>query len=210
MSGLRAKQKVDRNNRILEAAADLFKKSGYEAVKIGDIAIAAEVSIGTIYNYYHNKGDLLVAIVSMEVHEVLRAGAGIVAKPPQNTSEAINSLVGTYYDHSLVYLSKEMWRVAMSISMQQSVSPFGLAYTKLDEALAKQTCALIKVLQNQHLVRADCDASAVGEIIFNNLNMMFASFVKDETMTLNKLRKKIRVQNSALVSLINQIGRAHV
>lgn len=203
MSGLREKQKTDRNNRILEAAADLFKKSGYEAVKMDDIAVAAEVSTGTIYNYYQNKGDLLVAIVSMEVHEVLQAGAGIVAKPPQNTYDAIDSLVGIYYNHSLVYLSKEMWRVAMSISTQQPASPFGLAYTQLDTALAEQTCALIKALQNLGFVRADCDASAVGEVIFNNLNMMFMGFVKDETMTLAKLRKKIRAQNAALVSLVN-------
>lgn len=202
MSGLREKQKTDRNKRILEAAAELFKTSGYEAVKMDDIAFAAEVSTGTIYNYYQNKGDLLVAIVSMEVHEVLRAGAGIVAKPPQNTYDAIDSLVGIYYNHSLVYLSKEMWRVAMSISTKQPASPFGLAYTVLDRALADQTCALIKALQKQGLVRVDCHAGAVGEVIFNNLNMMFVNFVKNETMTLAKLKKCIRTQNAALVWLI--------
>jgi hypothetical protein len=202
MSGLRAKQKHDRNNRILEAAAELFKHSGYDAVKMEAIAEASEVSIGTIYNYYQNKGDLLVAIVSMEVHEVLRAGAGIVAKPPLNAYDAIDSLVGIYYSHSLVYLSKEMWRVAMSISTQQPSSPFGLSYSELDSALADQTCALIRKLQKLGLVRADCDVAAIGEIIFNNLNMMFISFVKDDTMTLSKLRKNLRKQIRALVSMI--------
>src|SRR6185312_13342588 len=70
MSGLRERQRADRHRRILEAAASLFRQSGYEGAKMEAIAAEAEVSVGTIYNYYRNKGDILVAIVSMEVNEV--------------------------------------------------------------------------------------------------------------------------------------------
>jgi AcrR family transcriptional regulator len=55
MSGLRAKHKADRDGRILDAAAELFREAGYEGAKIEAIAAAAEVSVGTIYNYYRNK-----------------------------------------------------------------------------------------------------------------------------------------------------------
>lgn len=65
MSGLREKQKAHRHDRIIDAATSLFREQGYELVKMEAIAAAAEVSIGTIYNYYRNKGDLLVAIVSL-------------------------------------------------------------------------------------------------------------------------------------------------
>ena len=202
MTGLRARQKLNRNNRILEAAAELFKRDGYEAVKMEAIAAASEVSIGTIYNYYQNKGDLLVAIVSMEVHEVLQAGAGVVAQPPKNAIDAVDTLVGIYYDHSLIYLSKEMWRVAMSISTQQPFSPFGLSYIELDAALKAQTHALILKLQSMGLVQPECDAEAIGEVIFNNLNMMFMGFVKDETMKLLHLRRQVKRQNRAILSSI--------
>lgn len=200
MDGLRARQKLTRNNRILEAAAELFKQSGYEAVKMENIASASEVSIGTIYNYYQNKGDLLLAIVSMEVHEILQAGTKVVEKPPLNAFDAVDTLVGIYYDHSLVYLSKEMWRVAMSISTQQPTSPFGIAYSELDTGLADQTCELITKLQKLNLMRADCDVRAIGEVVFNNLNMMFIGFVKDENMTLTKLRKILRKQIKAIIA----------
>ena len=60
-----------------------FARLGYEASRIEAIAAEAEVSIGTIYNYYQNKGDLLVAIVSMEVNEVLIAGQRVVDAPPR-------------------------------------------------------------------------------------------------------------------------------
>ena len=199
MAGLRAKHRIDRNSRIVEAAAGLFRKEGYEGARIEEIAARAEVSVGTIYNYYRNKGDILVAIVSMEVHEVLAAGQRIIQKPPRNVEKAIDALLSGYIDHSLVYLSKEMWRQAMATSTQQPESPFGKTYTALDRALADQTCALIEKLRQLGLARGDIDGRGVGEMIFNNMNMMFIEFIKREDMTIRSLRANIRRQNRTLV-----------
>jgi AcrR family transcriptional regulator len=121
MTGLRAKHKADRNSRILEAASRQFREAGFEETRIEAIAAEAQVSIGTIYNYYQNKGDILVAIVFMEVNEVLEAGKRIIEKPPRNAEKAIDALIATYIEHSLVYLSKEMWRQAMATSTQQPI-----------------------------------------------------------------------------------------
>lgn len=203
MAGLRAKHKIDRNSRIVEAAAGLFRKQGYEGARIEDIAARAEVSVGTIYNYYRNKGDILVAIVSLEVHEVLAAGQRIIAKPPKNVEKAINALIAAYIGHSLVYLSKEMWRQAMATSTQQPESPFGKTYTALDRALADQTCALIEKLRTLGLVRGGIDGRGVGEMIFNNMNMMFIEFIKREDMAIKSLRASIRRQNRTLVQAIS-------
>lgn len=199
MTGLRARQKADRHQRILQAAAELFRSSGYEGAKIEAIAALAEVSIGTIYNYYENKGDLLVAIVAMEVNEVLNAGRQVIENPPADVAKAVDRLVIGYIEHSLVYLSKEMWRQAMAISTQQPESPFGKTYGDLDRALADQTCALIQRLQELKLVRRDIDARSIGEMIFNNTNMMFIIFVKTEAMTTAQLRAAIRRQNKLLL-----------
>ena len=203
MAGLRAKHKIDRNSRIVEAASGLFRREGYEGARIEEIAAKAEVSVGTIYNYYRNKGDILVAIVSMEVHEVLAAGLRIVQNPPKDVERAIDTLIATYLDHSLVYLSKEMWRQAMATSTQQPDSPFGKTYTSLDRALADQTCALIAKLQNLGFAHSAIDARGVGEMIFNSMNMMFIEFIKDEDMSIKTLRTNIRRQNRTLVQAIS-------
>jgi AcrR family transcriptional regulator len=202
MTGLRERNKADRDRRILEAAAALFREAGYEGAKIEAIASAAAVSIGTIYNYYRNKGDLLVAIVSMEVHEVLNAGRGVVAEPPRNVGDALDTLIGIYIEHSLNYLSKEMWRQAMAISTQQPDSPFGRTYTGLDRALAGQICALIEKLQELRLVKRSADARSLGELVFNNMNMMFIEFVKRDEATIAELRGAIRRQNRVVVEAV--------
>ncbi len=203
MTGLRAKQKADRNRRILEAATSLFQEVGYDSARIEDIAERAEVSVGTFYNYYENKGDILVATVSMEVEEVLASGKDIVENPPTTTLEALQVLIDQYFDHSLVYLSKEMWRTAMAISIQQPEGPFSRRYTELDGRLCDQVSTLVQKLQLRGAVMPGIDAIAVGQMVFNNLNMMFLEFVKDEAMTLDRLKERVARQNRPLAVLIS-------
>ncbi len=51
-----------RRAQILEAAETVFSQKGYERATTRDIAKAADVSEGTIYNYYGSKSDLLNAV----------------------------------------------------------------------------------------------------------------------------------------------------
>ena len=107
MGKLRERQKADREKRILSAAVHKFRANGYKAVRIEDLAEAAEVSVGTVYNYYGTKGDILIAIVTMEVEEVLAEGQALVDNPPEDPGDALLALTFCYYDHSLNYLTKE-------------------------------------------------------------------------------------------------------
>jgi AcrR family transcriptional regulator len=203
MAGLRERQKADRERRILEAATALFREVGYDAARIEDIAERAQVSVGTFYNYYQNKGDILLATVGMEVEEVLAAGEAIVADPPADVAEALSRLINQYYDHSLVYLSKEMWRTAMAISIQQPETPFSKRYTALDARLCAQVSTLIQRLQRKGVVMAGIDTSAVGAMFFNNLNMMFTEFVRNEAMPLETLKDDVARQSRPLATLIS-------
>jgi AcrR family transcriptional regulator len=202
VTGLREKQKADRTRRILRAALAQFRAEGYEAVRIEDIAAAAEVSAGTCYNYFSTKGDILLAIVSMEVEEVVEAGRSVVDDPPQDIAQAFDRLVTLYFDHSLHYLSKEMWRMAMSLSIGAPDSPFSQRYTALDAMLAAQVCSLIAALQARGLARPDIDAGAAGLVLFNNLNQLFTEFVKDEAMTLDSLHAQNRQTTVQLARLM--------
>ncbi|PWW00269.1 TetR family transcriptional regulator [Hoeflea marina] len=205
MTGLRARQKADRNRRILEAATTLFRVQGYDSARIEDIAELAEVSVGTLYNYYENKGDILVATVSMEVTEVLEAGDRIVASPPLNVAEALRVLIGQYYDHSLVYLSKEMWRTAMASSIQQPETPLSKRYTELDQRLCAQVVQLVETLQQRGVIIVGIDSRAIGEVIFNNLNMMFIEFCKVDSMPLEELKLRVAEQHRPIAALISSV-----
>ena len=58
----RERLRQEREARILEAAAAVFARKGYHQATIREIAELADVADGTIYNYYADKRDMLVAI----------------------------------------------------------------------------------------------------------------------------------------------------
>ncbi|MBF9029452.1 TetR family transcriptional regulator [Rhodobacterales bacterium HKCCE3408] len=202
MARLRERQKADREQRILGAALRKFRADGYKAVRIEDLAEEAEVSVGTVYNYYGSKGDILIAAVTLEVEEVLADGQAIVDDPPADPCDALLALTFCYYDHSLNYLTKEMWRTAMALSIEAPRTPNGLNYSALDRRLAAQVSDLVARFQAQGRVRGDLDPRAIGQVLFNNLNQMFVEFVKDDAMTLERLREIVAAQTAPLARLI--------
>jgi TetR/AcrR family fatty acid metabolism transcriptional regulator len=67
----RERLKRERKARILDAAAAVFAEKGFHEATIRDIAQMADVADGTIYNYFDNKFELLIGIMS-RVAEVER------------------------------------------------------------------------------------------------------------------------------------------
>jgi AcrR family transcriptional regulator len=199
LSGLREQQKADRHRRILDAASALFRNLGYEAARMEDIAELARVSPGTVYNYFGYKGDVLVAIVAMEVEEILADGALMIDRRHHDVEQAVGALIAHYFDHSLVYLNKEMWRMAMALSIRDPDSVVSRNYTALDRRLADQVCQLMASLKQSGEIAPDVDTDAVGEMIFNNLNMMFIEFVKNEHMSPDALKDQVARQNAPLL-----------
>lgn len=54
-----------RRTQILMGAAQVFSQKGYHKATTKEVAQAAGVSEGTIYNYFNSKRDLLVAMVEL-------------------------------------------------------------------------------------------------------------------------------------------------
>src|SRR6266403_4963773 len=94
--GRRDRQKQDRERRIIAAARRLFEGSGYAGTAMEDVAARAGLAVGTLYNYFSSKDDLLLAIMRRESDEVIAIGDRILADPPSDPVEAIAALAELY------------------------------------------------------------------------------------------------------------------
>ncbi|HUG68781.1 MAG TPA: TetR/AcrR family transcriptional regulator [Pirellulaceae bacterium] len=57
-----AEKKSATRKRILEVAAELFRAHGYDATTTRDIAVAAEIATGTLFNYFSTKEAIVGAL----------------------------------------------------------------------------------------------------------------------------------------------------
>ena len=75
----RKEQREHRRQQILNAALDLFIRKGYAATTVADIARAADMSAGLLFNYFDSKALLFTELIRLGVsgpEEMLRGIAG--------------------------------------------------------------------------------------------------------------------------------------
>lgn len=56
---------------LLEAASEAFSENGYQSTSVGEIAERAGVSLGTFYQYFRDRKDVLATIVNIAVLDYL-------------------------------------------------------------------------------------------------------------------------------------------
>lgn len=57
-------KQAERRRRVIEAALQLAREGGYDAVQMRDVAAVANVALGTIYRYFSSKDHLLAAAMA--------------------------------------------------------------------------------------------------------------------------------------------------
>lgn len=82
----RERRVAARRAQILEAAASLFAEKGFHRTTTRDIAEAADVSEGTLYNYFDNKEDMLIGIMST-LGADQHLGASLIRSLPGNARD---------------------------------------------------------------------------------------------------------------------------
>jgi AcrR family transcriptional regulator len=79
-SGQREKNKIEKLQRIREAARELFVQKGFDETTTREIAIRAGVGIGTVFTYAENKRDLLFLVANDDLDEVTRKAEASVSE----------------------------------------------------------------------------------------------------------------------------------
>ena len=73
MGGLRERKKQQTREAIAQTARALFVERGFEAVRVAEIAMAADVSQKTVFNYFPTKEDLVFWRLEAFEEEILGA-----------------------------------------------------------------------------------------------------------------------------------------
>ena len=97
--GLRAHKKRLTRQNIVDTAADLFARRGYDAVTVSEVARAAGVSEQTVYNYFPTKEHLVFDLTD----DIETSLLGMITDRPAGTSllDAVRTGMGELIDRAV-------------------------------------------------------------------------------------------------------------
>jgi AcrR family transcriptional regulator len=140
-----------RRNQILDAAASIFATKGFHNATTKEIATAAGVSEGTIYNYFENKFDLLIGIMSR------------LAQVEQLPGELADALQGDVRDFFVAAFQHRLGRIVQGEEMLQAILPQVFVQPDLRQQFYQQYVLRIATILEQY-VQAQVDLGHIHAV----------------------------------------------
>ena len=162
--GLRARQKEKRKQAIMEAAAKLFQAEGFNAASMEDIAEAAELSVGTVYNYFKSKAEIGLAIYQADRDLVQGATDKVIANPPADPVAAICRMMETDFETEIGYLDRAVWSSLFGASFTDQ-SSLSSAFVSDELMRVDQFRRLLAVLAEKGQIDRSADLDAAAEML---------------------------------------------
>ena len=164
MAGLRDLQKEKRREAIMTAGANLFKNKGFDAASMEEIAGLAELSVGTVYNYFKTKGDICLAIYRADRDLVLKATDKVIANPPKDAVAAICKLMETDFETEVAFIDRGAWESLFAAAF--TAQPSLAAALVGDEFMrVGQFEKLLAALQAKGAVGKGADIKSAAELL---------------------------------------------
>jgi AcrR family transcriptional regulator len=108
----RQKRSLEKRARLDAAALVLFGEKGYEGASVGEIAGKAKLALGSFYQHYHSKRQLLLVLMD----ELLGKLSQLSFRPkaPMDVRAAVHDLLSGAFSHDLRYLGAyRAWQEAV-------------------------------------------------------------------------------------------------
>jgi AcrR family transcriptional regulator len=165
------REKEARREEILNAAEKIFFSKGLPATTMDEIAVAAELSKGTLYLYYKSKEDLYLA-VAMRGSDILLGTFERVVQSGEPTLLVLRGIIEEYYQYFKNHRDYfRMFYFFENPLVQLQVSPEMRHYcVEKDQCIWKVVVAQIQKGIDEGLVRSELNPFEVGVMMWSNAN----------------------------------------
>jgi AcrR family transcriptional regulator len=191
VSELRQRQKERRERDILAAAARLLSEKGFQATSVEEIAELAEVGVATVYNYFNTKADVVIALINIELGELLEEGQRIVRLPPADAPEAVSRLINSYTVALASRHPKRLLREVFALIFSEQAF-YRKEMFKFDFRLIDQLTELIEGMKKRRQLARGINTGEAATILYTVAMTGFMLFVADDDMTLDAMKKATR------------------
>jgi AcrR family transcriptional regulator len=195
--GKRDRQKQDREQRILAAARHLFDRKGYVGTAMEDIARRAALAVGTLYNYFPSKDDLLLAIMRRDSELVVALAERILAAPPADPVEAIAAVADAFIQ-SVAAEERMLWREVFAAAIG-SPDALGARLFALDVRMIEIFSAMIEKLKERGQLAIETDSARAAGLLYGICLTWSIAYATQANLTLEAMSTEISLSVSMAV-----------
>ncbi len=172
----------EKRQLIMNTALELFANHGFENTSVSDIAKAAGISKGLLYNYFHSKEDLLENILNQGIDEMM-------SYIDINKDGVLESYeLEIYIDKSFRMLNENrtFWKLFYSMSLQSSV--FKVIEKRINELFEP----VMKLMVN-YFTSAGYENPFIEAVFFQSLldGIAFAYVLKPDIYPFEVIKKEL-------------------
>jgi len=187
MTGLREKKKSERKDRIFSAAVDLFNEKGFSNTSMQDIADNANLAVGTLYNYFPSKNDLLLDIMQDEMEITITESNALfndINLQNKSAKDIIKLLVKKIFSIPL-FVKKESLKEIFIATFSSNIDiKKGMI---LDLELMKAFQRLLERLQKENMISREMNTFNATNIIYSIMMVQMMMYIFEPEMDKEKL-----------------------
>ncbi|HTR61357.1 MAG TPA: TetR/AcrR family transcriptional regulator, partial [Candidatus Binataceae bacterium] len=154
-----------------------------------DIARGANLAVGTLYNYFPSKDDLLLAIIGRDSELVVALAERILAAPPADPVEAIAALADAFIQ-SIATEERMLWREVFAASIA-SYETLGARMFALDARMIEMFAAMIEKLKERGQVATDTDSARAASLLYGICLTWSIAYATQANLTLETMSTEI-------------------
>lgn len=123
---MRESKKEKTRNAILDASQQLFAKYGYNNVNMPAISAHAGIAVGTTYNYFASKGEILLELITSSSVSI-KSEYDISAESKTDVKNSIIEVITNHLDF-ITDIDKSTWKVVMTILANEDLDMNDMKY----------------------------------------------------------------------------------
>lgn len=201
--GLRDRQKRARQQAILSAAASLFRSKSFEHTTVEEIAAMAELSAGTVFNYYASKVNILLALIEDENAAIVEGVERKKIDLRHSSLDLICDFLGAVAEQSLNLVPPTAWRHVYCSLISDAQSAFCLRFEALRLDLVNAMARLIGHLMAHGRFPPQTDARGLADCIHRIHAAAFVNLISRDDAGFEDYRADIRHHMAVIISLVS-------
>lgn len=193
MVGLRQRKKEETRRRILEVGAAHIAGRDFAETTMEWIAAEADVSVGTVYNYFGSKTVLLLAILSEDADQLATRITAVLDDPGCDAVAAVQRMLDIYLD-VIFELGRDLMREMFRASFDRSSGEFGPEFIRLDEPVLEGLARLMAHFGEERLVATDVDGRDAASLLFAAVALNVILYLTLEDLPEEGIRAQVHRQ----------------